>query len=119
MEFVDPSPEAEGMAGVKRPLSSRIHYYDKKQLTTSEAILARLATRSSLTPNSSKLILSMVGLPARGKVSRRCGCLAATPERSTSPPQIHVLTRLLSPPPFAVLHLASARSVSQLERFTH
>ena len=32
-----------------------------------EAVLAKLATRSSLTPDSGKLILAMVGLPARGK----------------------------------------------------
>merc|ERR1740139_2169651 len=36
-------------------------------METNDAILAKMATRASLTADSAKLILAMVGLPARGK----------------------------------------------------
>ena len=50
--------------------SSRpVDYYDGKavSLDIPEAIQRRLSVRSSLTPDSAKLILVMVGLPGRGK----------------------------------------------------
>ena len=48
---------------------SKVDYYDDSAPAPAvdEAVLAKLATRSSLTPDSAKLILVMVGLPARGK----------------------------------------------------
>ena len=48
---------------------SKVDYYDDTAPAPAvdEAVLAKLATRSSLTPDSAKLILVMVGLPARGK----------------------------------------------------
>ena len=49
-------------------MTGRVDYYDQVgELTTTDAILAKMALRSSLTPDSAKLILAMVGLPARGK----------------------------------------------------
>ena len=50
--------------------SKRVDYYDKldgSHAAVPAAMLSRLAARSSLTPDSAKLILVMVGLPARGK----------------------------------------------------
>ena len=45
------------------------NYYDGggSMMETNDAILAKMATRASLTADSAKLILAMVGLPARGK----------------------------------------------------
>ena len=51
--------------------SSPTNYYNSaassSRMETSDAILAKMATRASLTADSAKLILAMVGLPARGK----------------------------------------------------
>ena len=50
--------------------SSPTNYYDNggsSRMETNDAILAKMATRASLTADSAKLILAMVGLPARGK----------------------------------------------------
>lgn len=48
--------------------STKVDYYENSgSFELPEAVLAKLATRSSLTPDSAKLILVMVGLPARGK----------------------------------------------------
>jgi len=49
-------------------LSTKVDYYDGAgMMKVPDAVLAKLAVRSSLTPDSAKLILAMVGLPARGK----------------------------------------------------
>ena len=50
--------------------STPTNYYDNagsSRMETNDAILAKMATRASLTADSAKLILAMVGLPARGK----------------------------------------------------
>ena len=55
-------------AGIPRRDSRQVDYYENAgPAKVPEAVLAKLATRSSLTPDSGKLILAMVGLPARGK----------------------------------------------------
>ena len=52
----------------KERSATRVDYYDGvERMTTPLAVLQKLAERSSLTPDSAKLILVMVGLPARGK----------------------------------------------------
>ena len=49
-------------------MSGKVDYYDGVgRMETPAAVLEKLAMRSSLTPDSAKLILAMVGLPARGK----------------------------------------------------
>ena len=48
--------------------SAAVDYYDaSERIGNSDAVLAKLALRASLTNDSAKLILAMVGLPARGK----------------------------------------------------
>ena len=53
--------------GERVPTPPKNYYDGVGGMHTNEAILAKMATRASLTADSDKLILAMVGLPARGK----------------------------------------------------
>eukprot|EP00908_Phaeocystis_cordata_P013140 Transcript_24172.p1 GENE.Transcript_24172~~Transcript_24172.p1 ORF type:complete len:504 (+),score=199.17 Transcript_24172:118-1629(+) len=61
---IPPSPKRGSDAS---PVGLRADYYDQTRMQSSDAILAKMAVRASLTADSAKLILAMVGLPARGK----------------------------------------------------
>jgi len=65
-------PASLGMPKVSSRGSIGVDYYDRggdspASNATPEAVLQRLKMRQALTPDSSKLILVLVGLPARGK----------------------------------------------------